>query len=357
VDPAFRKVFVRGLPFSCTSEQLRNLFASHGEIEEAAVIMDKSTGTCKGYGFVTYKDVDSTHNALDIPVRKFEGREIHCNLAAVGANSNAGENHRGGKTKDNDDISLRKLFCRGLSYDTSNESFLALFSPFGDIEEGSIARDRNTGQSRGYGFITFKSKVAAMKALENPEKQLDGRTVHINLASNDSKGVGDNNIALRKIFVRGLNYETTQESFQNLFRQFGEMEECNIAADKQSGKSKGYGFVTYLSAVSAMKCLETPQKHLDGRTVSCNLAEKGKKVRLTNPMQPRMNYGYQQPYPYQQPYGVYPQPAPVYAAYPQPTGQAQWSQQAQTHPQAGWPPQPQGSQAAQPPQPGYPYPR
>uniref|UniRef100_A0A7S3PM17 RRM domain-containing protein n=3 Tax=Aplanochytrium stocchinoi TaxID=215587 RepID=A0A7S3PM17_9STRA len=335
-DPAFRKLFVRGLPYTCTDEEFRKLFSMHGEIEEAAVIMDKVKGTCKGFGFVTFKDIDSTHSALETPTRPFEGREIHCNLAAVGHSVDGTTNDASSKPVDENDESLRKLFCRGLNYETTNEEFLNMFRQFGELEEtnSTVVFDKTTGKSKGYGFITYRSKIDAMKALENPEKQLGGRTIKLNLASNDPKQGGsfEGNVALRKVFVRGLNYDTTQEEFQSLFQQYGETEDCNIAFDKSTGASKGYGFVTYTSPVSAMKCLEIPNKELDGKTIICNLAEKGKRSRPMNAMRQHQQqqhhhqtgYGYQQQQSYgypqqQQPaYGTYPpQHKPAYGAYPQ----------------------------------------
>jgi heterogeneous nuclear ribonucleoprotein A1/A3 len=71
-DPAHRKLFIRGLAWDTTDEQLHSSFSSFGEIEEAAVVMDRTTGKNKGYGFVIFKDMDSAYAALQEPDKEID---------------------------------------------------------------------------------------------------------------------------------------------------------------------------------------------------------------------------------------------------------------------------------------------
>jgi RNA recognition motif-containing protein len=71
-DPAHRKLFIRGLTWETTDEQLHSSFASYGEIEEAAVVMDRTSGKNKGYGFVIFKDMDSAYAALQEPDKEID---------------------------------------------------------------------------------------------------------------------------------------------------------------------------------------------------------------------------------------------------------------------------------------------
>jgi cold-inducible RNA-binding protein len=52
------KLFVGGLPFSTTDDELRDLFAAHGTVASAAVIKDRETGRSKGFGFVEFESED-----------------------------------------------------------------------------------------------------------------------------------------------------------------------------------------------------------------------------------------------------------------------------------------------------------
>lgn len=70
-------------------------------------------------------------------------------------------------------VADRKLFVRGLPWETSDESLHAAFLKYGEVEEAAIARDRKTGKSKGYGFVTYKHKAGADLALAQPHKVID----------------------------------------------------------------------------------------------------------------------------------------------------------------------------------------
>ena len=53
-----------------------------------------------------------------------------------------------------------------------------------------------------------------------------------------------------KIFVGGLPYHTTDESLREFFQQFGDIEEAVVITDRQTGKSRGYGFVSFFYLLS-----------------------------------------------------------------------------------------------------------
>jgi RNA recognition motif-containing protein len=57
-DTTFTKIFVGGLPYHTTDETLRAFFLKFGDIEEAVVINDRSTGKSRGYGFVSFSNFE-----------------------------------------------------------------------------------------------------------------------------------------------------------------------------------------------------------------------------------------------------------------------------------------------------------
>lgn len=82
-----------------------------------------------------------------------------------------------------------KLFVGGLSWDTSDNSLMAAFSTHGDVTDAKVITDRETGRSRGFGFVTFadaSQATAAISALDGTD--LDGRTIRVNLAEQKSRG-------------------------------------------------------------------------------------------------------------------------------------------------------------------------
>lgn len=77
-----------------------------------------------------------------------------------------------------------KLFIGGLSWNTNNEGLSDAFSQFGKVVEANVILDRDTGRSRGFGFVTMDDSDAArdaMKALDGAT--LDGRAIRVSEAN------------------------------------------------------------------------------------------------------------------------------------------------------------------------------
>ncbi|GLT31166.1 hypothetical protein SLA2020_059230 [Shorea laevis] len=79
-----------------------------------------------------------------------------------------------------------------------------------------------------------------------------------------------------KVFVGGLAWETPTEEMRRYFEQFGEILEAVIITDKITGKSKGYGFVTFRDPESARRACAEPNPVIDGRRANCNIASLGR---------------------------------------------------------------------------------
>ena len=77
----------------------------------------------------------------------------------------------------------KKLFVGSLSWDTNDDGLHRAFSPHGEISEAIVISDRDTGRSRGFGFVTFNDDEAADKALAALNgTELDGRTIKVDVA-------------------------------------------------------------------------------------------------------------------------------------------------------------------------------
>ncbi len=84
-----------------------------------------------------------------------------------------------------------KLFVGSLSWDTTTEGLRAAFEPFGALEDAVVIEDRETGRSRGFGFVTFVDPAAARTAQEALDgTTLDGRSIVVNEAQQRSRGGG-----------------------------------------------------------------------------------------------------------------------------------------------------------------------
>ncbi len=76
-----------------------------------------------------------------------------------------------------------RLFVGGLSWDTDDGGLRAAFERFGALDDVKVITDRETGRSRGFGFVTFVDSGDAQKAMEEMNGAvLDGRTLNVNEA-------------------------------------------------------------------------------------------------------------------------------------------------------------------------------
>ncbi|KAG6511919.1 hypothetical protein ZIOFF_029998 [Zingiber officinale] len=82
---------------------------------------------------------------------------------------------------------------------------------------------------------------------------------------------------LTKVFVGGLAWETREAALREHFGRFGDILEAVIISDKITGRSKGYGFVTFKEAEAAKRACEDATPVIDGRRANCNLASLGVK--------------------------------------------------------------------------------
>ncbi len=85
----------------------------------------------------------------------------------------------------------KKLFVGGVSWDTTEDGLRKAFEPFGEVTEAKIITDRDTGRSRGFGFVTFADDANAMAAISKMDgTELDGKTIKVNEAQDKPKRGG-----------------------------------------------------------------------------------------------------------------------------------------------------------------------
>ncbi len=83
----------------------------------------------------------------------------------------------------------KKLFVGGLSWNTTDMILRQAFERFGPVTEAKVVLDRETGRSRGFGFVTFTEAEHAQAAMSELDgKELDGRTIRINEAQERAPG-------------------------------------------------------------------------------------------------------------------------------------------------------------------------
>lgn len=173
------------------------------------------------------------------------------------------------ENREDQNANTGKLFIGGLSWETTDESLRSYFSKYGDISDSVVMREPNTGRSRGFGFVTFTDPTAADKVLQD-KHTLDGKTIdpkhavpHDHAPPPRMEVVVE--LKTRKIFVGGVAPSTTEAAFRSYFSQFGKVEDAVLMIDKETGRPRGFGFITFDTEESAERACEKKIHEIDGK--------------------------------------------------------------------------------------------
>jgi len=177
-----------------------------------------------------------------------------------------------------DSETARKLFVGGLSWQTTEDGLSRYLGSLGvEVERALIMRDKLTGRSRGFGFVIVKHQDMLDKAVSTT-LQLDGRKIEAKRAipKRDMEKLS------KKLFVGGIPISLTQADFRKFFETFGTVAEAQVMTERESGRSRGFGFVTFHEDEAVEKVLAKTHS-IQGKPVEVKRAEP-KKVERTRPI-------------------------------------------------------------------------
>ncbi|KAK8964418.1 hypothetical protein KSP40_PGU010625 [Platanthera guangdongensis] len=152
--------------------------SSYGEIEEGPLGLDEQTGKFKGYSLFVFKTVEAAQAALVEPVKTIDGSIMQCKLAMDEETL----------VLPAADVFLGKIYVGNVPPEMSSDFLLAQSSSYGEIEEGPLGLDEQTGKFKGYSLFVFKTVEAAQAALVEPVKTIDGSILQCKLAMDEERG-------------------------------------------------------------------------------------------------------------------------------------------------------------------------
>ena len=184
-----RSLFVRSLPESATTDSLTNLFSQNFPIRHATVVLDSETKKSKGYGFVTFADVEDAQSAKETFDRSlFEGRKIKVDFAEprhrqANEDGSAAPRKKHVERQKLESQQPPKLIVRNLPWTVKKpEDLAALFRSYGKVKHVTIPKAK-PGLSAGFGFVLFRGRKNAQKAIEGVNgKEIEGRTLAVDWA-------------------------------------------------------------------------------------------------------------------------------------------------------------------------------
>ncbi|KAM8934799.1 heterogeneous nuclear ribonucleoprotein A3 [Pelodytes ibericus] len=141
---------------------------------------------------------------------------------------------------------LRKLFIGGLSFETTDDSLREHFEQWGKLTDCVVMRDPQTKRSRGFGFVTYSCVEEVDAAMAARPHKVDGRVVEPKRAVSREDSVRPGaHLTVKKIFVGGIKEDTEEYHLRDYFEAYGKIETIEVMEDRQSGKKRGFAFVTF----------------------------------------------------------------------------------------------------------------
>ncbi|KAL2321740.1 hypothetical protein Fmac_026119 [Flemingia macrophylla] len=173
------KIFVGNLPFDVDSEKLASLFDQAGTVEVAEVIYNRVTDRSRGFGFVTMSTLEEVEKA----VQMFSGYELNGRVLTVNKAAPKGAQAERPPRPPRSFGSSLRVYVGNLPWDVDNARLEQIFSEHGKVEDARVVYDRETGRSRGFGFVTMSSETDMNDAIAALDGQsLDGRAIRVNVA-------------------------------------------------------------------------------------------------------------------------------------------------------------------------------
>lgn len=172
----------------------------------------------------------------------------------------------------------KTVFVGHLSWNVDNDWLKTEFEECGEVVSARVQMDRNTGKSRGFGFVEFATKEGCDAAVAMNGKEIDGRAANIDRTTNQNKAAGPEKRAKAfgdstsepssVLFVGNVSFNVTEDGLWEVFGDYGEVKSVRLPTDRESGRPKGYGYVEFSDMESAKKALEGANgKDIDGRSI------------------------------------------------------------------------------------------
>ncbi|KAL1201232.1 31 kDa ribonucleoprotein [Cardamine amara subsp. amara] len=171
-----------------------------------------------------------------------------------------------------------KLFVGNLAYDIDSQALAMLFNQAGTVEIAEVIYNRETDQSRGFGFVTMRTVEEAEKAAQKFNRyDLNGRLLTVNKAaprgSRPERAPRVYEPAFR-VYVGNLPWEVDNGRLEQVFSEHGKVVEARVVYDRETGRSRGFGFVTMANESELNEAITALDgQNMEGRAIRVNVAE------------------------------------------------------------------------------------
>ncbi|CAH8578690.1 unnamed protein product [Heterobilharzia americana] len=163
-DDDSRKLFVGGLSWETSENDLKEYFSRWGKVTQCIIKLDRFTGNSRGFGFVTLESEDCVSKVLSVPEHWLKNKKIDPKKAKPSREP------------------LKKVFVGGIDPEVTEDQIREYFSTFGKVESLDLPYDTQKGKRKHYIFVSFSTEAAARKAISKERQEIFGRQCDVRVA-------------------------------------------------------------------------------------------------------------------------------------------------------------------------------
>ncbi|XP_030073205.1 polyadenylate-binding protein 1 [Microcaecilia unicolor] len=256
-------LYVGDLHPDVTEAMLYEKFSPAGPILSIRVCRDMITRRSLGYAYVNFQQPADAERALDtMNFDVIKGKPVRIMWSQR-------------------DPSLRKsgvgnIFIKNLDKSIDNKALYDTFSAFGNILSCKVVCDENG--SKGYGFVHFETQEAAERAIEKMNGMLlNDRKVFVGRFKSRKEReaeLGARAKEFTNVYIKNFGEDMDDERLKEVFGKYGPALSVKVMTD-ESGKSKGFGFVSFERHEDAQKAVDDMNgKELNGKQIYVGRAQK-----------------------------------------------------------------------------------
>jgi RNA recognition motif-containing protein len=253
--------FVGNLPFSCTFNDVRDLFSSHGNVVFVKLPRYKDSGQARGFAFVDMATEEELSNIIvELNGFEFKGRKIRVVKSLP--------RDEAGDVAKTIDKGIKKLYVGNITFDTETDDLREFFGKYGEVYEVYLPL-RSDGKRRGFAFVSVKEEDFDRVLEATNGSELKGRLITVSrpLPPGEKSAYQKVLDSRKKLYVGNLSFYTSAETVTEMFEEFGEVYDCFLPQDPLTGSSRGFGFVTMDKEAAECAMAEINGCELDGRVV------------------------------------------------------------------------------------------
>ncbi|XP_061594467.1 nucleolin [Cololabis saira] len=253
-----RTLFVKNLPFSTTVEDLKELFEDAVDVR----LPQGQNGSNRGIAYIEFKSETEAEKMLEeAQGADVQGRSIIVDY--VGEKS-----QKGGKVAAAGAVN-KTLVVNNLSFSATEETLQSTFE-----KAVSIRIPQKDGRPKGFAFIEFENTDDAKEAMESLNySEIDGRSIRLEFSqqSGGRDGGRGNSGPTKTLFVKGLSEDTTDQTLKDAFDS---AVGARIVTDRETGSSKGFGFVDFDNEGDCKSAKEAMEEgEIDGSKITLDYAK------------------------------------------------------------------------------------